>query len=61
MADSHVPELAVPTMAPGETYTELLGDPTSYEDFDADAVGAPGYGYARLDQLAVEHVLGARG
>ncbi|MFI5099178.1 MAG: xylose isomerase [Actinomycetes bacterium] len=61
MAASRIPELAVPTLAAGETYEQLLADRTAYEDFDADAVGAPGYGYARLDQLAVEHVLGARG
>ncbi len=61
MAASRIPELAVPTLAAGETYEQLLADRTAYEDFDADAVATPGYGYARLDQLAVEHVLGARG
>ncbi len=61
MAASRIPELAVPTLAAGETYEQLLADRTAYEDFDADAVAVPGYGYARLDQLAVEHVLGARG
>ena len=28
--------------------------------FDVDAAAARGYGFGRLDQLAVEHVLGAR-
>ncbi len=61
MVASRIPELAVPTLAPGETYGDLLADRDAYEEFDADAVAAPGYGYVRLDQLAVEHVLGARG
>ena len=60
LAASRVPELAVPTLSPGETYADLLADRSAYEDFDADAVGRPGYGFVHLDQLAVEHVLGAR-
>ena len=59
-ADSKVAELAVPTLSAGESYAELLADRTAFEDFDADAVGAPGCGFGRLDQLALEHLLGAR-
>ena len=57
---SKVAELGVPTLAAGETYQDLLADPASFETFDADAAGVPGYGFGRLDQLALEHVLGAR-
>jgi xylose isomerase len=57
---SKVPELAVPTLGPGESYADLLADRSAFEEFDADTVGARGYGFGRLDQLAVEHVLGAR-
>ncbi|HEX7189468.1 MAG TPA: xylose isomerase [Actinomycetes bacterium] len=57
---SKVPELSVPTLGDGETYAELLADTSAYEAFDADAVAAKGYSFAQLDQLAVEHVLGAR-
>ncbi len=57
---SKVPELAVPTLSDGESYAELLADRTAFEDFDADAVGVRGYGFGHLDQLALEHVLGAR-
>ena len=33
-----------------------------YEDFDADAyLGGKGFGFVRLQQLATEHLLGARG
>lgn len=60
LVTSKVPELAVPTLAPGESYADLLADRSSFEDFDADAVGARGYGFGHLDQLALEHLLGAR-
>ena len=57
---SKVAELAVPTLNAGESYADLLADRSAFEDFDADSVGARGYGFGHLDQLAVEHVLGAR-
>ncbi len=57
---SKVMELAVPTLSPGESYADLLADPSAFEDFDADAVGVAGYGFGELDQLAVEHAMGAR-
>jgi xylose isomerase len=60
LAASRVAELGVPTLADGETYDALLADTSAYEAFDADAVAGAGYGFGRLDQLAVEHVLGAR-
>jgi xylose isomerase len=60
LADSLVPELATPTLAPGETYADLLADRTAFEDFDPDAAGERGYGFVKLHQLAIEHVLGAR-
>jgi len=37
-----------------------MKDRTAFEDFDPDVAGARGYGVARLNQLALEHVLGAR-
>ncbi|GHJ44279.1 xylose isomerase [Catellatospora sp. TT07R-123] len=52
---SRVHELAVPTVAPGETYESLRT-----EEFDLDAAAARGYHYTRLDQLAIEHLMGAR-
>jgi xylose isomerase len=55
LAASRVDQLAVPTLEPGETL-EALRD----EEFDLDAAAARGYHYERLDQLAVEHLLGAR-
>ncbi|GIF68915.1 xylose isomerase [Asanoa ishikariensis] len=61
LAASKVGELSQPTLGTGESYTDFLADRASYEDFDADAVAEKGFGFVRLNQLAVEHLLGARG
>jgi xylose isomerase len=57
LANAKVAELAEPTLAPGETVAQLRA---ADADFDPDAVGARGYGFVELEQLAVEHALGAR-
>jgi len=57
---SKVAELAQPTLSAGEDYADLLTDRSAFEEFDADAAGVRGYGFVHLNQLAVEHVLGAR-
>ncbi len=59
LAASRVPELAEPTVPDG--YEGLLADRSAYEDFDADAYfNGRGFGFVRLQQLATEHLLGAR-
>jgi xylose isomerase len=58
--ETGVTSLATPTLGPGETVADLLADRSAFEDFDADAAGARGYAVARLNQLALEHLLGAR-
>lgn len=61
LAAARVPELALPTLGEGETYDDLLADRASFEDFDADAYfNGKGFGFVRLQQLATEHLLGAR-
>ncbi|MDJ0323940.1 xylose isomerase [Cryobacterium sp. PH31-AA6] len=61
LSASMVPELAMPTLAAGESYDDLLADRASYEDFNTDAYfGGKGFGFVRLQQLALEHLLGAR-
>ena len=55
-----VAELWQPTLTEGETYDDLLADRSAWEDYDVDAVGARGLGFVRLDQLALEHLTGAR-
>jgi len=53
---SRVGGTAVPTLAPGETYDDLVADVDA--NFDVEAAGLRGYHYAQLDQLAIEHILG---
>lgn len=61
LAAARVEELRQPTLDPGESYRELLLDRSAYEDFDTDSYfGAKGFGFVRLQQLAVEHLMGAR-
>ncbi|RFA08297.1 xylose isomerase [Subtercola boreus] len=61
LAASRVPELAEPTLNPGETYTDLLADRSAYEDFDPTPYfDGKGFGFVRLNQLALEHLTGAR-
>jgi xylose isomerase len=60
LATAGVADLATPTLAPGETLAELAADRAAFEEYDADKEGERGYGYARLSQLAVEHLMGAR-
>ena len=60
LADAKVSELSQPTLNAGEGYAELLADASSFEEFDADAAGERGYGFIRLNQLALEHLTGAR-
>ena len=52
--------LAQPTLNEGETLADFLADTSAFEDVDPDAVGAKGFGFVRLNQLALEHALGAR-
>ena len=62
LAASRVAQILEPTLAAGETYDDLLADRASFEDFDPDSYfGGKGFGFVRLNQLALEHLLGARG
>ncbi|GAA3629758.1 xylose isomerase [Kineosporia mesophila] len=57
---SGVLELSQPTLAEGESLADLLADTSAYEDLDVDAVAERGFGFVRLNQLAMEHAIGAR-
>ncbi|MBU2669549.1 xylose isomerase [Actinoplanes bogorensis] len=59
LAHSKVAELSQPTLNAGETYADLLNDKSAWEDYDVDAVGAQGYGFVKLHQLMIDHVLRA--
>ncbi len=60
LAAARVAELNQPTLSEGETYSQLLTDRTAAEDFDLEAARNQGYGFARLQRLAIEHLLGVR-
>lgn len=56
LAVAGVAELSQPTLDAGESYDDLMKD----DGFDPDAAGERGYGFVRLNQLALEHLAGAR-
>jgi xylose isomerase len=56
IAAAGIPDLATPTLRTGETLDDLRAD----QSFDPDAAAARGRGYERLDQLVIDHLLGAR-
>ena len=57
LAASRVPELAEPTVSAGEGWEALM---SADAGFDPEAAGARGMHFERLDQLALEHLMGAR-
>lgn len=61
LVEAQVAGTGVPTLGAGESYADLLADRSSWEDFDADAAGARGCAFVALNQLALEHLMGARG
>jgi xylose isomerase len=54
-AAARVPELREPTLAPGETVADLRA-----ESYDVEALATAGMAFERLDQLALDHLLGVR-
>jgi xylose isomerase len=55
MADARVDELARPTLDPGESLADVRA-----ETPDVEVLAARGMAFERLDQLAMEHLLGVR-
>ena len=55
---SRLDQLAQPTLAAGETPAALLADRSAFEDFDVTAAAERGMAFERLDQLAMDHLLG---
>lgn len=61
LAASRVAEINQPTLAQGETYRDLLNDADSFENFNTESYfDGRGFGFVRLNQLAIEHLMGAR-
>ena len=58
---SKVNEINQPTLNQGESQQDLLGDASAYQGFDAESYySGKGFGFVALNQLALEHLLGAR-
>jgi xylose isomerase len=55
LAAARVAELSEPTLAGGESLADLRA-----EKYDREALADRGLGFERLDQLAMEHLLGVR-
>ncbi len=61
LAAARVDELAQPTLGAGESIDDLLADASAFENFDANAYfNGKGFGFVHLQQLATEHLMGAR-
>jgi xylose isomerase len=60
LAAARVAELSQPTLNDGEGFADLLSDRTAYEDFEPDSYfDARGFGFVRLQQLMLKHLMGA--
>jgi len=60
LEEAGVNSMAEPTLAAGESATDLLAD-DAVADLDPVALRERNCGFVRLHQLAVEHLMGARG
>jgi xylose isomerase len=60
MEQAGVASLSQPTLNDGGGYEELLSDRSSFEDYDLEAARQRGYGFARIQRYAIEHLLGVR-
>lgn len=60
LVGSGVLELSEPTLAEGETTADILADASAFEDYDADKAAERGFHFVKLNQLALEHLMGAR-
>jgi len=58
MEYSGVLDLATPTLGEGETLEAFLADRAAFEDYDPTAAAERDYGFVKLNQLAIEHLLG---
>ena len=59
LAASRVAELRQSTLDEGESLADLIADRTAYEEYNVEAAASRGFGFVALNQLAVEHLLGA--
>jgi xylose isomerase len=57
---ARVAELSRPTLDEGESYDQIVADRGEFEDYDIERARTQGYGVARLQRLAAEHLMGTR-
>jgi xylose isomerase len=57
LTDGGVPDLSRPSLNEGETHQQLVADRSAFEDYDLEAARTKGYGFARIQRLAIEHLL----
>ncbi len=55
MVDSHIDQLEIPTLSSGESWKDI-----ELDSIDVEAAGERGYGYEKIDQLAIEHLMGVQ-
>lgn len=55
MVESHIDQLEIPTLSFGESWKDI-----ELDSIDVEAAGARGYGYEKIDQLAIEHLMGVQ-
>jgi len=55
---SGVFELGESTLGAGESVADLLADRSAYEEFDVEAAAERDFGFVRLNQLALKHLIG---
>lgn len=60
MKTSGIFELGETTLNDGESAADLLNDSASFAGFDAEAAAQRNFAFIRLNQLAIEHLLGSR-
>lgn len=51
-------ELGESTLGADETVADLLADRAAYEEFDVEAAAERDFGFVRLNQLALKHLIG---
>jgi xylose isomerase len=60
LAEAGVDDLNLPTLEPGEDYAKLLDDRSAFEDYELEEPRTKGYGFARVQRYAIEHLLAVR-
>jgi len=53
MVESHIDQLEAATLSEGESWKDI-----ELDSIDVELAGARGYGYEKIDQLAIEHLMG---